>query len=241
VGNRQFRDSVTNSLRAYMDADNRFEKSMVVHRIVDNIHSAGGRFLKKDYSSSQWFELSDQQAKEKVGHAIRDAVNAYESKVKGKQQKGKDLSPGGKPFHQDLDYTDRSLVAQHTMSLRDSYLTHYPINIPLQQTADRPSFPYLSSQPQSFQLPQSQPAMKAAHQNYSMKHRRMLDALPVEVIFDEASSKNVSSTRVKPSTDDGHDEFVARINAVLGPLPQDANDPMEPLLDKQYHGRDRRL
>ena len=76
AGNKWFRDAVSGSMEEYMKADNRFEKSLVVHSIMDNVKKQGGRFLKKDYSAGKWVELNEPQAKEKVGHAVRDAVNA---------------------------------------------------------------------------------------------------------------------------------------------------------------------
>ena len=70
-----------------MQAESRFEKSIVVHDIVGVVERAGGRFLKKDYKTGTWYELSRQQSKEKVGHAIRDAVNSYETRAKKKQER----------------------------------------------------------------------------------------------------------------------------------------------------------
>jgi hypothetical protein len=57
---------------------NRFEKALVVQRVVDSVQSRGGRFLKEDTREGGWYQLSEQQSKEKVGHAIRDAANLYE-------------------------------------------------------------------------------------------------------------------------------------------------------------------
>jgi hypothetical protein len=71
-------------LDRYCKADNRFEKSLVVHSIVERVRKEGGRFLKKSFANNAWTELNDQQAKEKVGHAIRDAVNALEHRAKKK-------------------------------------------------------------------------------------------------------------------------------------------------------------
>lgn len=71
---------VASSLDEYIDAGNRFEKSLVIHRIVDQIQAEGGRFLKKDTREEKWSELTQQQSKEKVGHAIRDAANLYLSR-----------------------------------------------------------------------------------------------------------------------------------------------------------------
>lgn len=69
-----------------MKSETRFEKSIVVHSIIDSIHHVGGRFLKKDFSSGMWYEMSRQQCKEKVGHAIRDAVNSFEARQKKKEK-----------------------------------------------------------------------------------------------------------------------------------------------------------
>jgi hypothetical protein len=84
VGNKRFRDAVTSSLPHYMEAESRFEKSLVVHAIVDQIRGEGGRFLKKDHGTGRWYELSRQQSKEKVGHAVRDAANSLETRRKKK-------------------------------------------------------------------------------------------------------------------------------------------------------------
>lgn len=94
-GNKRFRDAVTSSLQQYMKSETRFEKSLVVHSIIDSIHQVGGRFLKKDFSTSRWYEMSRQQCKEKVGHAIRDAVNSYEARQKKKEKAIRDGYIGG--------------------------------------------------------------------------------------------------------------------------------------------------
>lgn len=70
VGNKRFRDAVNNALSDYLRASNRYEKSLVVHGIVDEIKSAGGRFLKNNYSTGEWFELPDQQAKVRPNREI---------------------------------------------------------------------------------------------------------------------------------------------------------------------------
>lgn len=56
---------------------------MVVHYIVEEVKKIKGRFLKQDRFSGKWFELDERQAKEKVGHAIRDATSSLDPKKKG--------------------------------------------------------------------------------------------------------------------------------------------------------------
>lgn len=81
VGNRRFRDLIASSTDKYNNAKSRLEKSMVVHYIVEEVKQRKGRFLKQDRCGS-WYELDIRQAKEKVGHAIRDATSSVDPKKK---------------------------------------------------------------------------------------------------------------------------------------------------------------
>jgi hypothetical protein len=74
VGNRRFRVFIGLHLRRYMDAQSRMEKTLVVNSVVEAIQEAGGRFLKQDGRSLKWFQVNAKMAREKVGHALRDAV-----------------------------------------------------------------------------------------------------------------------------------------------------------------------
>jgi len=74
VGNRRFRVFIGLHLRRYMDAQSRMEKTLVVNSVVEAIQEAGGRFLKQDAKSKKWFQVNSKMAREKVGHALRDAV-----------------------------------------------------------------------------------------------------------------------------------------------------------------------
>jgi hypothetical protein len=79
VGNRRFRTIVTASLEEYDEASSKWAKSMVAAKLVGIIHSEGGRFLKqKKDNEDEWYQLSTQEAKAKVSHAIRDAIAAKE-------------------------------------------------------------------------------------------------------------------------------------------------------------------
>lgn len=74
VGNRRFRVFIGLHLRRYMDASSRMEKTLVVNGVVEAIQEAGGRFLKQDSKTEKWFQVTPKMAREKVGHALRDAV-----------------------------------------------------------------------------------------------------------------------------------------------------------------------
>jgi len=67
-----------------------------VHNVVMEIRNAGGRFLKKDRTSGNWTVLSESQSKEKVGHALRDAVAGLQNKKKKRRKKGTPSEIGGR-------------------------------------------------------------------------------------------------------------------------------------------------
>ena len=74
IGNRWFRNIVGLHLKQYMDTNSRPEKSKIVQTIYDELMDAGGRFLKLDQSSGLWYPVDRKMAREKIAHALRDAV-----------------------------------------------------------------------------------------------------------------------------------------------------------------------
>jgi hypothetical protein len=70
VGNRRFRITIELWLSKYNGVPSRTDKSLVIHEIVSLIKNNGGRFLHR--SGGSWKELTEKQAREKVGHALRD-------------------------------------------------------------------------------------------------------------------------------------------------------------------------
>lgn len=157
VGNKRFRDAVLNALDGFMKAETRFEKSLVVHDVVEKINAIGGRFLKKDFRGGRWCELSLRQSREKVGHAIRDAANLYESRKK-KEKKGPGISGDGTapgsgpklkppPLYAKLhEHSDSSVSAASTVK-RGSSLSSYqrkrkrtssPLHFPAERAPSAP-------------------------------------------------------------------------------------------------------
>eukprot|EP00522_Entomoneis_paludosa_P011954 CAMPEP_0172442056 /NCGR_PEP_ID=MMETSP1065-20121228/2518_1 /TAXON_ID=265537 /ORGANISM="Amphiprora paludosa, Strain CCMP125" /LENGTH=577 /DNA_ID=CAMNT_0013191727 /DNA_START=193 /DNA_END=1927 /DNA_ORIENTATION=+ len=71
----------------YSQTQTKEERAQIVWFIYDSIQNRGGRFLKKQPEQQQqetgdsWYVLSEQQAKDKISHAIRDATaNSFEVK-----------------------------------------------------------------------------------------------------------------------------------------------------------------
>ena len=78
-GNRRFNVVIALNLDRYRKAATKLEKSSVVHRVVNSIREAGGHFVRQDRLTEKWFEIGDQHAREKVGYALRDRINAASS------------------------------------------------------------------------------------------------------------------------------------------------------------------
>ena len=65
-GNKRFRELIENRAEDYASASNKFEKSVIVSQIVDEVRQAspGGGFIRSD--KGIWYEVGD-AAREKVG------------------------------------------------------------------------------------------------------------------------------------------------------------------------------
>ena len=70
-GNRRFRAIVWGHVPAYQTARTKMDKSLVLSHIVEAVQEHG-RFVKR--RNGVWIEIGEEQAREKVGHAIREAM-----------------------------------------------------------------------------------------------------------------------------------------------------------------------
>lgn len=81
-GNRRFRAMVKAHIGDYLLARSRLDKSAVLSTIMDRVRSQNDgqvRFVSLD-ENGQWMEISDEQAREKVGHTMREALTTMEAK-----------------------------------------------------------------------------------------------------------------------------------------------------------------
>lgn len=67
----------------YLEAKSKIDKSVILGAIVDKVDSLidpetghRARFVKAARGGGGWFVISDELAREKVGHAMREAVAA---------------------------------------------------------------------------------------------------------------------------------------------------------------------
>jgi hypothetical protein len=77
VGNRRFRITVALVLPRYLSAPTRVGRTAAIESVVASIQESGGRFLRRQ--NSRWIELDDKQAREKVGHALREVASTSSS------------------------------------------------------------------------------------------------------------------------------------------------------------------
>ena len=102
AGNVRFRTAVMRAMHDYHRAEDRTEKPTIVHAIISHTYSTGGCFLRRDNqlpphsqrdvnpnknadsnTTTAWVELNFQEQKDKVRHALRDAI----AEMKMKQMK----------------------------------------------------------------------------------------------------------------------------------------------------------
>lgn len=244
-----------------MQAENRFEKSIVIHTIVDRIQLKGGRFLKQNSATGSWMELQEQQAKEKVGHAMRDAVNSFEAR-RARESNAKQLKEPPRSSTTRLEHSQQQqqvapstsiALHQYNPSLEGVYLASrtsiqqspfiggqtlgLPAAAALMDYHHHHQHPHdlgqLQQQPhelQGQQLPHFRPLQQeyAGHLQQHAGHRHQLQP-----------DQGLSQFHQNPSEPQGGEEkekhehhFLQHIDEVLGPLPPNAEDPMEPFLDE---------
>jgi hypothetical protein len=79
-GNRRLRHIVVQHIAAYQVAKNKIIKGRVLDTIIERVKSQNNgraRFV-KPIKSGSWVELSNDEARKKVGHAIREAMISQE-------------------------------------------------------------------------------------------------------------------------------------------------------------------
>jgi hypothetical protein len=98
IGNRRFRVTISLAQDRYTGATTRKEKSVVIKSLADLVRANGGRFLQRQHDA--WVELSEKQAHEKVGHALRDMAvsSAMKLEVLGPHSSTKPGRAGGRPL-----------------------------------------------------------------------------------------------------------------------------------------------
>lgn len=93
VGNKRFRDLIDQDAPHYVTATTKLGKTQVIAAVIDKVRSdsPGGGFVKKDFYTGRWYEIGNEKARDKVGHAIRKAAEELQ-KEKGGHKSSKKKS-----------------------------------------------------------------------------------------------------------------------------------------------------
>lgn len=81
-GNTQFLTVLRSKLESYVMKSKKLDKSVLIADIVKEIRKGGSRFVKFDPVSQCWWEIGDDKARRKTGHAVRDLLVAASKPVK---------------------------------------------------------------------------------------------------------------------------------------------------------------
>ena len=125
-GNATFRRLIHTNVSAYMEATSKHDKTLVVKSIVDIVRSNGGRFLKQA-NDGRWHDIGDSQAREKVGHSLRDQVTALSKQKKDTNSTTTPRRSSAASFSP-LD-SQRSRLSRVTVASAASPAGHSPLDI----------------------------------------------------------------------------------------------------------------
>lgn len=74
AGNQVLRETIVDRLDEYRNPYNsRKDKHAIIYNMIDVIHATGGRFLKLDKVTAQWYVAGQAEFRMKLSHAFRDA------------------------------------------------------------------------------------------------------------------------------------------------------------------------
>lgn len=92
VGNRRFRVMIENHSLSYDAAKSKVDKGLIVTSILRTIHDAGGNFIRKPHKhANHWEILTVAQTKEKIGHALRDAIVSQVKELSRSNPSGRNI------------------------------------------------------------------------------------------------------------------------------------------------------
>jgi hypothetical protein len=124
---------------------------MIAVSISSSLRETGARFVKQDKASKRYYELSDDQAHDKIGHAFRDVIKALESsnpkkndcrgplpkcvflhnEKPGTKSTVSQKEPAGPPaLHKSLFSLNENACTKATISQKDSAIPRQHTSIP---------------------------------------------------------------------------------------------------------------
>jgi hypothetical protein len=81
-GNVYFRNLIQANVDRYITGKTKTDKTAIVLAVVDQVRLGGSYFVKQNDDNGRWYDIGDAQAREKVGHSLRDQVTAMKKNSK---------------------------------------------------------------------------------------------------------------------------------------------------------------
>jgi len=83
-GNKRFRAIVSQYVADYVAAKTKFDKSSVMLMVIDRVKEQdNGKAKFVTCKKGQWYEITDEKAREKVGHCLRETLAALQPEASG--------------------------------------------------------------------------------------------------------------------------------------------------------------
>ncbi|CAJ1940803.1 unnamed protein product [Cylindrotheca closterium] len=185
AGNKRLREIIVINTSAYKKAKSKIEKGKIIDGIVDNVVAASPSktgFVKRDKGSGRWMFIGLDKAKDKVGHALRQAAKDRFKKSKQDAAAAAADSPScdnvatketkltthsALPTRVSIDsenYAARSAQSHHYHHQHQHHglLVHHPHHHPLSNAAWYPHAASYHHPPP----PLPPPSMEYYHRNY---------------------------------------------------------------------------
>lgn len=118
-GNREFRDMINLHRRKYLKA-RKNDKPAISRSIVQSIREKNGRFLKKDEKTGLYYEIGDDNAREKTSQALRQRASQFRQVLIHSEN---EISQKSLQIPQDLASL-RRFLAQSDSSNMGNYYSH---------------------------------------------------------------------------------------------------------------------
>ena len=198
-GNRRFRHVISQSIDEYKAAGSKWEKSLVAAKLVSEIHSTGGRFLKqKKNNEDEWYELSSSECKSKVSHAIRDAIAAT------RQSRRPSLEE--EPSSSASASASSSITAFKKLNTR-----------PATTVTDEPKPLFRGTWSSNSLVSLTDDSDKAPERTSSSSTITTKSTKPMNDESSSSASDNIDESSSSSDGDDFEDDFLSFINEAVGP------------------------
>jgi hypothetical protein len=204
LGNVHFRNVIRINVNRYIDAPTKNDKTLVVISIVDEIRAQGGRFLKDDLYG-RWYDIGDAQARDKVGHSLRDQVTALNRQnpnkpAGGKGRKGDFELPDAESEAADPESFDDAMIDDIVDQVMDHKMDHSLASITYEQATVTSSLPVVLERSNSFRSDSGNEVESRRHSLFSSSLMHSFTRRPSLLAFSfgsRDSTRNRASTLVR--------------------------------------------